>query len=132
MSYLRWLGAYFLGLALIPATPMLAWMSYPVVSRWVCPDFQLRSGICMHPWFDLASTSVVYGIFALGSAAFVALPALLAPSERRLVVNATFLIGAVLMAGITLLSGFGALVFTAVTLASGTLTRLFLLRRLPQ
>lgn len=145
MSYVRWLMAYFVGLALIPATPMLAGTLDAALHRMLCQPVGAASAMCRFVWHGGPSIAAFITAFALGAAAFVATPTWLAPSNRRSVAKATFLL-MLAMAGLALLlmmlirvSGGGAagdwwlgvLLLIATCITSAALTRWMLLRQLP-
>lgn len=145
MSYFRWLIAYFVGLALIPATPMLAVGLDAVLHRALCPPPGGASAMCRAAWGGGSSVGAFVTAFALGAAAFVALPTWIAPSNRQSVAKATFLL-MLAMAGLALLLTvlamvsigpmakdlwLGVVLLIATCVIGAALTRWWVLRTLP-
>lgn len=146
MSYVRWLMAYFVGLALIPGTPMLALFLDALIGHAVCPRSAIGSDVCRMSWSGPLRQLLFSGALAFGTAAFVALPTWAAPSHRRAVVKATFLL-VLVFAGFAMLLEtlnqfttrgaanswwLGMLPLIAPCIAGAALTRWLLLRQLPQ
>lgn len=145
MNYVRWLMAYFVGLALIPVTPMLAGTLDAAMHRLLCQPVEAASATCRFVWHGGPITAAFITAFALGAAAFVALPTWIAPSNRRSVATGTLLLMlamaglALLMTMLILVSGggvagglwLGVLLLMATCIASAALTRWMLLRKLP-
>lgn len=123
---------------------MLAVTLDAVMHRMLCQSAGGASPLCRAVWNGGTSVAAFIAAFALGAAAFVALPTWLAPSNRRSVAKATFLL-VLAMAGLGLLmtmlilvSGggmtgdlwFGVLLLIATCIVSAALTRGLLLRTL--
>jgi hypothetical protein len=129
MRFVRWL--------LIIPTAVAAWYAALVsgisLHRGVdalCPADQVVSGLCVAPWYEAASATVICMGAGLAAVLILLACTLLAPSHRRRVAIATFIVGAVvaIVMGISA-NAFGPLV-TAIV-AGGVILRILLWRLAP-
>lgn len=119
MHYLRWLLTYFVGMASLPLPPFLGIMLGTIIGTRLCPRGQLVSDMCMAPWFVWVNLAIECFGFGLGAALVVALPALVAPSEKATVAGFMFWTGTVLAVVLTLMAGVGMIIPSAVAMVTG-------------
>jgi hypothetical protein len=84
----------------------------------LCPAGLLVSGLCRASWFPAAEAFAQYTGAALGAVLAVLLPYLLAPSHKRSVAIAAFLLGAA-FASAFVVAGLDAWPYAACAIASG-------------
>jgi len=119
MNYLRWLLTYFTGIATLPLPLLLAIMLDTVIGSRLCPRGQLVSDMCMAPWFFWVEFVISCFGVGLGAALVVALPTLIAPSEKSTVAGFMFWTGTTLALVLSLMAGVGMFVPTAVAMITG-------------
>jgi hypothetical protein len=95
----------------------------------LCPASHVESGHCFAPWFLHASEGLIASGAALAAALIMVTCALLAPTHKRQVVVATFVLGAA--AAILMGLGAGAYAAMVAAIVSGATVLVVLLRKLP-
>lgn len=122
MRYLRWLLAYFVGLAALPLVPFLVMVLDTVIGSRICPAGQWVSDSCMVEWYAWAQMAFACLGFGLGAALVVALPTLIAPSEKSSVAKFMFWFGTVIAVLLSLLTGISLAIPSLVAVTVGRLT----------
>jgi hypothetical protein len=110
-----WYAALFISIALYEGVEAL------------CPFGQVVSGQCVAPWFVDASDAFIAFGAALAAALVVSACTFVAPTHRRHVAIATFVVGAV----VAIMMGWATFVAATITaIISGAVVLVFLLWRL--
>lgn len=119
MNHLRWLLTYFTGIATLPLPILLAMVLDTVIGSRLCPRGQMISDMCLAPWFRWVEFAIACAGVGLGAALVVALPAMIAPSEKSTVAGFMFWTGATLAMVLGLMGGVGLFVPSAVAMLTG-------------
>lgn len=86
----------------------------------LCPADKLVSGFCTASWFPAVEAGVQFSGAAIGAVLAVFLPYLLAPSQKRAVAIAAFVLGSAYAIGLAAIS-FDAWPYAACAIASAML-----------